>query len=463
MKLEEYERRRRVIAVVQEKLQLGGKVPVWGVTVRDAPSSEPADTAYSVTPTTDGLWRGDYWYSESGGTHPIESVTATSAEAAIDWAWWVATRDYVKKYVISSEQQEDRRTLATWASLAEFGAPGSRADYAKLARSHWADTTTNPVLLGAAAIVLGGRHEPIAMRLARNPRTPRGALALLARTTYPAARWQLAGNPSTPPRVVERLRVTADFGVRWYLARRPETTTAEVVGWSHQDSALWTMVLERPDIAPDDLVRLDEESSGAFRVRLVAHPTTPPRLLSVFAHESDHTVGLALLESGRLPAADVGVTLERSAGWSSYLLGWSIPGRSLPLDASVVPPLVASEVLQHRLIAAAAASLSSGDLRALASDSSLYVRVVIARRPDLPAGLVESLAADQEPTVRASLASNTAIDGSVIGRLAHDGNRTVWDAALRNRSIPREVLEALQDSSDVMVARAAKGTLRGHR
>lgn len=457
MKLEEYGKRKRLIFLVQERVLFGANVPVGDLSVRDAPTTEAGRTTMTVTPTDDGRWRADYWYSEVGGTHPVETATADSLGAAIAWAWWSATRNYRTKYVQPSDQQYDRETVRTYASLAKY--LHNQARYAELARPHWADVSRNPLRLGLAAFVHAESYDPIAMRLARNPKTPGLALARMRRTTNAAARWQLAGNPSTPRSTLAMLRATADFGVRWYLAARPETTTAEIVAWAREDSALWDAVLARPDVAPEDLVELDRASSGALRFTIAGHPAAPAELLRTFAEQCDARLGAVLLESGRLVGADLDLLLDRSAEWRGWGVGTTIGSKVLPLDAAIAARLARSDVPAQRIIAAACTSLADELVEALTADPDAEVRKAVVVSARTPARVLDSMVVDESWAVRELLAGRSELSPPIVGRLALDESPAVRRAALKNPGVPSSALEALLDDPYVEIVNVARRRL----
>ena len=110
MHLEEFHRRQKLVDLAQSVMPLATRVSVSNVEVRDAPTDNPGRASFTVTPTADGRWQAWEWYSETGGLHVVEAVTATTREAAIDWAWWGATKSFRGHYVAPAADQWDLST-----------------------------------------------------------------------------------------------------------------------------------------------------------------------------------------------------------------------------------------------------------------------------------------------------------------------------------------------------------------
>lgn len=465
MDLLEIRQRIRRVLWAQAVLEAWERVSVADVSIRQAPSSEPGATAFTITPTDDGSWRADYWYSEAGGTRPVAGVTSSTIAAALDWVWWYSTRDYFTRCVVPAAEQWDRKMHATKRELGELGVlrPGAkkRGQRGLLSRAsgQWADEMTNRVRLGIAARLWALTSSATAMRLARNPRTPSWALATMRFNRHPAVRWQLAGNPATPPAVLRYLGELGDFGARWYLADRPSTSTTDLVTWARTDSALWSAVLDRDDVPSSELARIDLASSGALRRRMIEHRAASPELLSRFARECDASLGIALLESGRFAPDDLEAILGRASGWHEWSVGRELGARSLPLDGVTARRLAHESTEQARMLAAVSAGLPPTDRDVLAADPSMSVRKVVAAASATPALLLAALAKDDEWPVREAAATNHAVDPALLEQLAFDGQRLVRWAAIRNPALTREVLDRLLGDDDREVATAARSAL----
>lgn len=435
------------------------------VEIRDTTDwTAPSGAEYTVIPTADGRWSGARWYSEVGGTHPIETVDTDSSAAALDWVWWLCAADYLEAWVRPAGEQKDRKTRETARSILSIGFRGSRDRTEALSQEQWSDTASNPIALGFAALRFAGTGSDTAIRLARNPGTPPSALAVLASRGTDPIRWQVAGNPSANARTIARLRGADDFAARWYLATRPETPTPEIVAWSVTDSALWTAVLDRPDATAAQLTALDVASSGSQRVRIARHPGADGVLLQQLADECDAAVGVSLLASGRLSPAALDTVLTRASDWDGWRAHAALDRLRapieqtirLPLDLRSVEGLSRSPHAPHRLIAAAASGTDSDSVALLATDASVDVRALLTGRPDLAASVQAVLAQDSEVRVRKLLTQNRTITAATATTLTSDTDRMVRISAIGNPALPSEVLDTLLDGPEAETARNYK-------
>jgi hypothetical protein len=443
MDLVDFRQRRR--RTLQARDLFGSRMlaNVRDVTIRDQGDSS-LGSWLTITPTPEGMWRAEHWESEFGHDFAESAVTSQSLGAALDWAWWRATRGYFRDVVVPASEQADRKWQSTHRLLMNMG-PADTAKFAegelRRMRGRWADDTTSPILLAVAAIglrLLEYTSSATAMRVARNPRTPSGALGALRLTRHPGVRWQLAGNPATSPRTLRYLSSVDDFGVRWHLALRASTPTADVAAWAHSDPALWSAVLDRDDASPSDLDKIDIASSGAFRVLMIVHPAITPVMLSRFARECDISVGIALLEAHSLPLTDQEAIVDRASEWSDWSLGRALWTRNLHLDPHLARRLAGSTTVAERMLAAASTELPRAERAALAADPDMSVRAVSAATRSIPPRLLAMLAKDDEPSVRAAAARNPLIRPELLRVLVADEHDTVRRAAASNPARPLE-------------------------
>ena len=456
MKLVDFDRRCRVLNDAQSVIEPMHRAFVGRPEIFDSPSDSPGKGLFTIRPTSDGQWRGDEWYSEVGGPISSARVIAPTQSAALDWVWWVSTRRFREGFVVPSHEQVDRKHTAILREVEPFMVNPPRFH----AEESWEDDSTDELRLGESGMALSRVATASAMKIARNTCTPPPVLARLAANPSAIVRGQVAGNPATPQKTIERLRRHDDFVVRWYLATRVDTATSDIIHWSIDDPALWTVVVDRPDVPAKALERLYGDSSGALRFGIARHHAVSSELLSLFAREGDADLAGALLRAGRCSRSDIEVITERAAGWPVTTVARLFWGPALHLEADIAHRLATSDLPQQRMIAAASnSSLTDGDLSALCADSSESVRLVLATVEGLPDPISQLLAKDSSDMVRRKLASRKDIGPDILDVLSRDESLSVRWEVVRNPRVTTSALNRLRNDPYPDTARAATSAI----
>ena len=281
----------------------------------------------------------------------------------------------------------------------------------------------------------------IRARVARNPRTPKRALALLGAdsTSLPlmeprAVRTYLAENPSTPPAVLKTLAFCDDDETTakaaaanpalpldtfegltasresWhrYLAARSDRCPAEMLEdlVADHDEDVVEAAAYNPNCSQNTVEWLAESDWHVMRGAAALHKDCPPDTLETLSHDVEPATSTEEQAPVRLWVAEN----ERC------------PPEALARLAADSDIRVRSATLKH-------ARCPTQTLAQAAASHNAVARYFAAQNPSTDTATLALLATDAEPMVRAAVAAHDGCPSELVGQLMSDPDAEVQRAA----------------------------------
>ena len=181
------------------------------------------------------------------------------------------------------------------------------------------DETTEPSVL--AALIADSASFDVVTCVARNPSTPPGTLASLARHPAWPVRRDVAANPGTDPDVLDGLarwefvRVGRNEQVRIEVARNPCTSPQTLNRFVLAVARFSRRPTVRSNLLVGYTTALRSHRLSKIAALVAVHPSTPPETLTALAHSWPVEVSDALLDNPAIPEeALVVLGMSRSEG-----------------------------------------------------------------------------------------------------------------------------------------------------
>ncbi|MEM7715367.1 MAG: HEAT repeat domain-containing protein [Cyanobacteria bacterium P01_A01_bin.68] len=196
-----------------------------------------------------------------------------------------------------------------------------------------------------------GNNNDVLRIIARNPNTPTEALEILARREF--------ANPTPEPNLI-----------------LPPT----------QDDSLVQSLAYNPNLTPEILSTLTQDSSVDVRKILVRHPNLTEELWLRLAEDEAVSVRETVANSNQAPVN----VLELLASDQETEVRIKVAGNS-NTPSTVLEKLAGNEKSQVRTAVASNQNLSTTILEQLANDEKIEVRRAVAKNPNTPENIRESL------------------------------------------------------------------------